>query len=146
MSDLKPFNLKPFNLKSSEKKQKKQKLTEVACGVMYNKEGKILMGLRPPGNLYPGIWEFPGGSREPNETIEDCLRREWKEELNLNIQIEKEIYSTTFGKYYCRFFVGVIIDEENVIQHIHEKITLVFPFEIPTLRLFEGDEVILQYL
>ena len=82
MSDLKPFNLKPFNLKSSEKKQKKQKLTEVACGVMYNKEGKILMGLRPPGNLYPGIWEFPGGSREPNETIEDCLRREWKEELN----------------------------------------------------------------
>ena len=138
MSDLKPSNLKPL--------EKKEELTEVACGVMYNKEGKILLGLRPQGNLYPGIWEFPGGSRESNETIEDCLRREWKEELNLNIQIEKEIYSTIFGKYYCRFFVGVIIDEENIIRHIHEQITFVFPFEIPTLRLFEGDEVILQYL
>jgi len=58
---------------------------EVACGIMFNKENKILMGLRPSNKEDANFWEFPGGKRENNETIEECLKREWKEELNLDI-------------------------------------------------------------
>ena len=62
-------------------------ITEVACGVMFDNNKKLLIGLRKDDYM----WEFPGGKRELNETIEECLKREWKEELNLEIYIEKEI-------------------------------------------------------
>ena len=76
---------------------------EVACGVMYNSENKILMGLRPEGSPYAGIWEFPGGQLEKNETIEECLHREWMEELNLNIQIEKDSKNLCIGSHHDRY-------------------------------------------
>ena len=62
-------------------------ITEVACGVMFDNNKKLLIGLRKDDYM----WEFPGGKRELNETIEECLKREWREELNLEIYIEKEI-------------------------------------------------------
>ena len=66
---------------------------EVACGIMYNKAGKILLGLRSEDGPNPGYWEFPGGQLEEGETIEECLKREWIEELDLNIEILNEITS-----------------------------------------------------
>ena len=119
---------------------------EVACGIMFNKRGKILMGLRSSKGPYPGIWEFPGGQLEKEETIEECLQREWMEELNLKITIEKEIYVSTYDKYLCRFFVGKIIDEENMKQHVHDDIIMIDKENIVTLKLFDGDEKVLEFV
>ena len=122
-------------------------MIEVACGVMYNSENKILMGKRPNQKFYAGYWEFPGGQLEKNETIEQCLMREWLEELNLKIKIEKEIYSYYYNdKYFCRFFKGKIIDEKNMKINEHEEIKFLEKKEIYNLKLFEGDDVVLDML
>ena len=126
--------------------RKKVNPRSVACGVMYNKDGKILMGLRPSGSRYAGYWEFPGGVLEENETIQECLKREWIEELNLNIEIDKEIHQCMYGKYYCRFFVGKILDEENLKQNVHEEVRYLNKAEIYDLNLFEGDIDIVNLL
>ena len=111
----------------------------VACGIMYNKEGKILMGLRPNNNEYGGYWEFPGGKLEKNETIQECLKREWFEELNLSIEIDREIYKYKYDKYFCRFFIGKILDEKNIKQNVHSEIKYLDKYEIYKLKLFEDD-------
>ena len=122
-------------------------MIEVACGIMYNKENKILMGKRSDSKIYKNYWEFPGGQLEKNETIEECLHREWMEELNVKIEIEKELYSYFYDdKYFCRFFVGKIIDEEKLIMIDHKEIQFLNKEDIYKLKLFEGDNVVLDKL
>ena len=63
-------------------------IVDVAVGVIRNAEGQFLLAKRAviPGRLYPGHWEFPGGKREPGETIEEALARELKEEIDIDIE------------------------------------------------------------
>jgi mutator protein MutT len=61
------------------------KIIEVGCAVIQN-EGKILIAQRKTGSYYGGYWEFPGGKQEPGETIEQCLVREVREELGVEIE------------------------------------------------------------
>lgn len=48
-------------------------------------DGRVLLTQRPPGKKLAGMWEFPGGKVEKNETPEAALVRELHEELNLDI-------------------------------------------------------------
>ena len=56
----------------------------VASGVII-KNNKILIGLRAEGDSGAGMWEFPGGKVEKNETPETALVRELAEELDIDI-------------------------------------------------------------
>ena len=61
-------------------------VTEVACGVLINREkGIFLLGSRPEGKPCAGFWEFPGGKLEAGETPEVALARELNEELGIQI-------------------------------------------------------------
>ena len=62
------------------------KVIEVAAGLVYG-EGRYLIARRKPGVHLAGFWEFPGGKREPGETLEECLRRELLEELGIRIDV-----------------------------------------------------------
>lgn len=57
----------------------------VAAGALVDSAGKILVQRRPQGGILPGLWEFPGGKLEPNETAEAALIRELHEELGIHI-------------------------------------------------------------
>jgi 8-oxo-dGTP diphosphatase len=58
---------------------------EVAVGVLIRSDGAFLLTSRPPGKVYEGYWEFPGGKVEPGETVEQALRRELLEEIGITI-------------------------------------------------------------
>jgi 8-oxo-dGTP diphosphatase len=57
---------------------------DVVCGIVINAKRQILIGRRREGKSQAGYWEFPGGKVE-NETAEEALRRELREELLLEI-------------------------------------------------------------
>ncbi|MCY4747116.1 NUDIX domain-containing protein [Pelomonas sp. UHG3] len=63
---------------------------EVAVGVLVQRdaagrEGRFLLTSRPPGKVYAGYWEFPGGKVEVGETVEQALARELREEIGIEI-------------------------------------------------------------
>lgn len=55
----------------------------VACAVLVNAEGLVLVTDRPQAKDMAGLWEFPGGKLEPGESPEAALVRELYEELGL---------------------------------------------------------------
>ena len=57
---------------------------QVAAGLLAH-EGRYLITQRRAGVHLGGLWEFPGGKREADELLEDCLRRELREELGIEI-------------------------------------------------------------
>src|SRR5688572_3301454 len=58
---------------------------DVAIAII-TRDGKVLICQRPDGGSFAGYWEFPGGKREPGETVGDCLAREVQEELAMAIE------------------------------------------------------------
>ncbi len=67
---------------------------DVAAGLIF-RDGKLLITQRPPGAHLEGLWEFPGGKREPHETFEQCLVRELREELGIEVSVHELIAEIT---------------------------------------------------
>ncbi len=62
------------------------KITKEVVGALIEKDGKYLVAQRKHDDTFGGLWEFPGGCIEEGETKEEALRREIKEELDLEIE------------------------------------------------------------
>lgn len=61
-----------------------RKQIEVAAGVVRDESrGQVLVAKRPEGVHQGGLWEFPGGKLEPNETVSEALKRELWEEIGI---------------------------------------------------------------
>lgn len=67
---------------------------DVAAALVF-REGKLLITQRPSGSHLEGLWEFPGGKREEGETFEECLHRELKEELGIEVEIGELVEAIT---------------------------------------------------
>ncbi len=77
----------------------------VTCAIIIY-EGKILVTQRGPQMKHPLKWEFPGGKLEPEETPENCIKREILEELNISISIVKQL--TTVNHDYGTVKISLI--------------------------------------
>ena len=62
-------------------------MIEVSAGIVYDREGRILICQRGEGRHNAHLWEFPGDKREAGETAAQCLVRELTEELSLPVTI-----------------------------------------------------------
>ena len=86
--------------------------TQVTAAVI-EKHGKYLVSRRPRED--ENVWEFPGGTLEEGETLQDCLKREISEELGMDVEVGDEIkvVRTSRGDknleihfYKCRITAG----------------------------------------
>jgi len=77
---------------------------EVAAALIF-RNGKILITQRRADTHLGGLWEFPGGKREPGETFEQCLVREIREELGIEISAGKLFEEITHA--YAEKTVGL---------------------------------------
>ena len=64
---------------------------DVTAAVIRRDDGRLLIAQRPLDGMLGGLWEFPGGKRESGETLEECLKREIREELAIEIEVNKQI-------------------------------------------------------
>ena len=62
------------------------KVVEVSAGLIF-RSGRLLITQRLAGAHLGGLWEFPGGKREPGETLVQCLARELREELGVEVNV-----------------------------------------------------------
>ena len=70
-------------------------MTIVVTAAIVEDHDRYFVTRRQKGVHLEGLWEFPGGKCEPGETLEECLRRELKEELGADAVIGEEIFSVT---------------------------------------------------
>lgn len=61
----------------------------VMAGVLLDTDGQVLLAQRPPGKHLAGMWEFPGGKLEPGEFPAAGLVRELREELGVEIDLDR---------------------------------------------------------
>jgi len=64
----------------------------IVTAAIVERNGTFLVTRRPDGVHLAGLWEFPGGKCEPGESHEDCLRREIREELGVDILVLSEVF------------------------------------------------------
>ncbi|MCM2265995.1 MAG: DUF294 nucleotidyltransferase-like domain-containing protein [Desulfuromonadales bacterium] len=69
----------------------------VTAAIIFH-EGRVLVTQRPPEARHGGLWEFPGGKLEADETPETALRRELLEELDLPVEVDR-VYDVVYYRY-----------------------------------------------
>jgi A/G-specific adenine glycosylase len=88
---------------------------KIGVAVIYNDAGLILIDRRPNQGLLGGLWEFPGGKIEQDETVEDCIKREILEEIDIEIEVGEHLvtldhaythFKVTLFVHICRYVTG----------------------------------------
>jgi 8-oxo-dGTP diphosphatase len=96
-------------------------MIDVTCAIIV--EGnKILVTQRSEKMSLPLKWEFPGGKIEENETAENCILREIKEELNIEIKLITRLESKyfeypSFSINLTPFISKYLSGEINLVEH-----------------------------
>lgn len=122
----------------------------VASGFLFHR-GKVLIQKRRPDDVWPGLWEFPGGVIEEGETPEIAVAREFKEEVELNIEPEHKItvvrysytkYRVTLHCYLCRCL------DAAPAPVFHEAVEggFVLPSELSEYAFPSGHRKLLEYM
>lgn len=116
-------------------------MTKVAAAILM-RDGRILICKRPEGKSQGGLWEFPGGKLEPDETPEICLARELYEELDIHVSVG-EVYAVTRFAYPERTidftFLRCSLPEGEPLPLEHSSICWVQPHELKDYAFCPAD-------
>ena len=82
-------------------------LIEVVAGVITDARGRILLARRTEGRDLAGLWEFPGGKREPGESAEEALARELREELGIDATVGPRVIAVPHRYPHKRLLLDV---------------------------------------
>lgn len=123
-------------------------MINVACAVI-KVDNKILIARKAKGPE-KGLWEFPGGKCQPNESINDCAIREIQEELGLIVEPNEVLLKNKitrenneelllhFVLCSCRYF--------NPFLFEHMDVRLIDRFELQSYTFVSGDEPFVLWL
>ncbi|HBB32013.1 MAG TPA: 8-oxo-dGTP diphosphatase MutT [Cyanobacteria bacterium UBA8803] len=105
----------------------------IGVAVIWNDLGQILIDRRRAEGLLGGLWEFPGGKIELNETVEDCIKREIDEELAIEIEVGDHLI--TIDHTYSHFRVTLIV------HHCRHRCGVPQPLECDEIRWVSLEEI-----
>jgi 8-oxo-dGTP diphosphatase len=119
----------------------------VAAVALIDPDGRVLIAKRPEGKSLAGLWEFPGGKVEADETPEAALIRELKEELGINVE-QSCLAPLTFAShayddfhllmplYVCRRWKGIVqAMEGQELKWVYAKLLRDYPMPPADLPL-----------
>lgn len=87
----------------------------IGVAVIRNQQGEILIDRRLAKGEMAGLWEFPGGKIELNETVEECIKREISEELAIEVEVGDRLvtiehtysnFEVTLFVHHCQYLSG----------------------------------------
>lgn len=123
-------------------------ILEVGAALVF-KDGKFLITQRKDDDSFGGYWELPGGKKEPTESLKECVRRELKEELDIEVEILhffKIAYydypqrSVRLNIYFCSHKAG----EPRTIEC--QAFAWVAPQDLPKYRFPDADQSLIHEL
>ncbi len=124
---------------------------KVVAALIFNESGQILITQRQKDSHLGGFWEFPGGRVEKDETSEEALTREIKEEIDLDIHVDELFWSSTF-EYDIKiveilFFNSTLIDPFQQIIPIEVDDYKWIPLtELNNFQFPEADQALIRQL
>ncbi len=123
-----------------------QKTIDVVAAVI-EREGQYLICQRPHHKAHGGLWEFPGGKVEPDETLSSALARELYEELSLTAsQIGKRLYTAQEknSPFAIHFIPATVKGSPQLHEHIEARwLTL---STLTDVELAPNDRAFVDYL
>ena len=129
-----------------------RRVTEVAVGVLILSNGDFLLTSRPPGKVYEGYWEFPGGKLEAGESVQQALARELQEELGIEIgaaslwKVEMVDYPHALVRLnFCKVYnwrgdLQMREGQQFAWQRLPVQVSPVLPGTIPVLSWFAAEQ------
>lgn len=126
------------------------KLLLVVAAAIIDSKGRVLLAQRPKGKSMAGLWEFPGGKLESNESPEEALCRELHEELGITVE-KKDLIPFKFSShayqefhllmplYLCNRWRGELTAREGQslcwveMRHLHD-----YPAPAADIPLFDA--------
>ncbi len=117
------------------------KSLRVACAII-EQNGRILAAQRSERMSLPLKWEFPGGKINDDESVSDCLKREVREELGIEVMIHEQYPQVTYS--YPEFTVTLYpsrctISAGKIVLNEHKNIVWVLPQELRGLDWADAD-------
>jgi len=124
-------------------------MIHVSAAIIQNESGEILICQRGLGGDCAFLWEFPGGKQETGETAEECLIRECREELDVDIGL-KGIFEETIFSYPTRniaftFFHATILKGE-LKADVHNDVKWVKTSQLTEYAFCPADQAIIEKL
>lgn len=126
-------------------------MIQVCAAVIYF-NGKYLLTTRSENRHLAGLWEFPGGKIHDSESVYECLIREIKEEIDLEVTPLDLMFSVIHHypeKSVCINFYRVILNNSasfNPIAKEGQKIKLFAPGELTDCEIVPADLSMIAYL
>ena len=124
-------------------------MLQVAAAIIQNERGEVLVCKRGPGGSCAHLWEFPGGKREAGETDAQCLVREIKEELALEISVGPLFGQASYrypDKHVALSFYLARIVGGQLSCLVHEQARWVAPRDLVGLHFCPADKDIVEKL
>jgi len=114
----------------------------IVTAAVIERDGKILIARRKKGDRMEGLWEFPGGKLEGNESPEECLRRELHEEFGIDADIGDFLLSSPYE--YPHLKIELLVYRATYVRGVfklndHDEIRWVLPSELKGYDLAGAD-------
>lgn len=120
----------------------------VVTAAIIERDGSYLVTRRPAGVHLEGLWEFPGGKCDGDESLEACLVREIQEELGCDVDVGREVFTTTHAyperSVELHFFACALLGEPRGV--LGQELRWVSRSELRLLRFPPADAELIALL
>jgi 8-oxo-dGTP diphosphatase len=128
-------------------------MKKVVAAIIKDKD-KILIAQRNSKDHLAGKWEFPGGKIEPGETPEECLVREIREELRIDVEIgsfyDDNVYGSKDQAIHLLFYWAEVMNGK-ITAIVHDDVKWITtkelarfdfaPADIPIVKRLERENI-----